>query len=43
MCAGKYKQTSNAYDIKGAKKTSSTSEKKEKLWDGCVRIYECGK
>ena len=30
MCAAeKYKQTSNAYDIKGEEKTSSTSKKKE--------------
>ena len=41
-CADKCKQTSSAYDIKGKKKTSITSEKKENSWGGNVRIYECG-
>ena len=30
-------------DIKGEKNNSSTSEKKEKVHDGYVRMYKCGK
>ena len=33
----------SAYNIKGEKKTVSTSEKKEKSQDGYVCIYEYGK
>ena len=40
MCADKDKQTLSAYDIKGEENTLSTSEKKEKSWDGYVCIYE---
>ena len=43
MGVDKYKHTLCMYDIKGYKNTESTSEKKEKAWDGYFNIYECSK
>ena len=43
MYTDKDKQNSSTYDIRGKEKTLGTSEKKEKEWDGYVRIYERGK
>ena len=46
MCdneADKYKEILSAYYIKGAEKTLSMSEKKEKARDCCVSMYGYGK
>ena len=36
-------KTLSAYDIKGEKKTSNKSKKKEKAQDSHFRIYKCSK